>query len=85
MYKIVELRRSKAQNEEDGEETILMSAYGQALQNTTNNMAEAQAVDIGLRWCINNDIKKLEVKVDSKLLKDWIMNNIDTLWNLWDK
>lgn len=47
-------------------------------------MTEAKALNIGIEWCIQNDISKLEIESDSKLLIEWILHSKDPPWNLWD-
>ncbi|XP_075095190.1 uncharacterized protein LOC142173491 [Nicotiana tabacum] len=62
----------------------IIISYAAPLGCMTNNMAEAMALKIGIEWCRNVGITELEIDYDSKLLVDWISNNNDPPWTLWD-
>lgn len=48
----------------------MISAYATSLGLKTNNLADALALKIGVDWCRNTGITKLEIECDSKLLVD---------------
>lgn len=48
--------------------TIIFAAFGDYLGVSTYIMEETLALKIVVEWCTNNDIRKLEIECDSKLL-----------------
>ncbi|XP_060195288.1 uncharacterized protein LOC132624540 [Lycium barbarum] len=63
---------------------FLIAAYGINFGITTNNVAEALAMKIGIDWCTQNGYKCLDIESDSKLLVDWIMDEYNPPWNIID-
>ncbi|XP_060211737.1 uncharacterized protein LOC132639298 [Lycium barbarum] len=60
----------------------LISAFSSPLGCMTNNLSEATALQTGLKWCIDNAIRKIEVESDSLMLIKWIQNFASMPWNL---
>ncbi|WMV30199.1 hypothetical protein MTR67_023584 [Solanum verrucosum] len=57
-------------------------AFALPLGEGTNNQAEIQAANYGLKWCIQHGYKKIILEVDSELLTRWILQTSTPPWRI---
>ncbi|XP_070056600.1 uncharacterized protein [Nicotiana tomentosiformis] len=56
------------------EKREMIIAYAMPLGIVTNNTAETLALKAGIEWCIDQNVKKLEIENDSLMLVQWLTN-----------
>ncbi|XP_059294732.1 uncharacterized protein LOC132047749 [Lycium ferocissimum] len=60
----------------------LIMAFTASMNFCSNNMAETQAANCGLKWCQQNNIHPLILEMDSKIVVDMINGTSKPTWKL---